>query len=432
MKGVQWLILVLIIGGIFGFWGYSHRGVERTAVIKSGSMEPVLMGPCVKCDCPFCRVSIKYSLNIDKTITITDENWRSLFSVANGRVITCPQCGYAQVPLNKGRFIPGDSVVIHSGAFEPKRFDIVAFRDEKGIGIVKRVMGLPGESITINNGDLFINGHSLSRTPSEIMSTAVPLRHVCQTVQKNHVFFVNLRPHTFETERKKPFYYELPVFSSSEIPGLTPPGKGTVYSQIEYVHDFILSLKIKRQSVFQYGFSIIVERGTDSILVRWTPENKIISLTRADNYSLKSPWNRELTDYLIPFYRSKTDISEEFVDSNIKVDPNVNINIFSCDGRIQVYWNNKCICSQLVAIKTLEADFQPVSIPFIYYGIKDDLLDVHIWRDIHYSKSNGLKTGIVPKDEYYLLGDNSPLSEDSRNWQIPTVSGKRLLIIIND
>ena len=45
---------------------------------------------------------------------------------------------------------------------------------------------------------------------------------------------------------------------------------------------------------------------------------------------------------------------------------------------------------------------------------------VRLWRDVHYTQagSNGVGGAVVRlgPDQYFVLGDNSPRSEDSRFW----------------
>lgn len=47
---------------------------------------------------------------------------------------------------------------------EPQRFDIVAFSDEREITYIKRIIGLPGETIQIINGYVYINNWRLDDT----------------------------------------------------------------------------------------------------------------------------------------------------------------------------------------------------------------------------------------------------------------------------
>lgn len=46
---------------------------------------------------------------------------------------------------------------------DPKRYDIVIFRypDNKNILFVKRIIGLPGESVSIRDGEVYINNSSI-------------------------------------------------------------------------------------------------------------------------------------------------------------------------------------------------------------------------------------------------------------------------------
>jgi signal peptidase I len=56
----------------------------------------------------------------------------------------------------------GESVLVLYGAFEPKRFDYVdVAREGEAVPIVKRISGLPTESLQIVRGDLLIDGRRL-------------------------------------------------------------------------------------------------------------------------------------------------------------------------------------------------------------------------------------------------------------------------------
>ena len=59
---------------------------------------------------------------------------------------------------------PGDWVIAHRITAIPERGDIVIFRDPTGSGLnlVKRVIGLPGEHVTISNGRVSIDGAILA------------------------------------------------------------------------------------------------------------------------------------------------------------------------------------------------------------------------------------------------------------------------------
>jgi len=45
--------------------------------------------------------------------------------------------------------------------FSPKRFDVIAAQDGSGI-VIKRIIGLPGESVDFRNGKLYINNQEVT------------------------------------------------------------------------------------------------------------------------------------------------------------------------------------------------------------------------------------------------------------------------------
>lgn len=47
--------------------------------------------------------------------------------------------------------------------FKPKRFDVIAFKNADGRICIRRVIGLPGESVSIDEGTVYINGKALEK-----------------------------------------------------------------------------------------------------------------------------------------------------------------------------------------------------------------------------------------------------------------------------
>ncbi len=72
----------------------------------------------------------------------------------------------------------GDTVLVNKLAYllsSPRRWDIVAFHaaDDSDQSLVKRVVGLPGESIAIRGGEIYVNGEVVEK-PEELR----PIRYV--------------------------------------------------------------------------------------------------------------------------------------------------------------------------------------------------------------------------------------------------------------
>ena len=85
----------------------------------------------------------------------------------------------AQIPSSsmEDTIMPGDRVFGNRLAYvlgEPERFDIIIFRypDDESQLFIKRIIGLPGETVEIRDGHIYING---SDTPLEDVETKEPM-----------------------------------------------------------------------------------------------------------------------------------------------------------------------------------------------------------------------------------------------------------------
>lgn len=67
-----------------------------------------------------------------------------------------------QPTLQGTSYVNGDHVLSEKLSFywrRPRRWEVIAFRNEEGITVMKRVVGLPGETIHMNQrGELFVDG----------------------------------------------------------------------------------------------------------------------------------------------------------------------------------------------------------------------------------------------------------------------------------
>ena len=85
----------------------------------------------------------------------------------------------AQIPSSsmEDTIMHGDRVFGNRLAYvlgEPERFDIIIFRypDDESQLFIKRIIGLPGETVEIRDGHIYING---SDTPLEDVETKEPM-----------------------------------------------------------------------------------------------------------------------------------------------------------------------------------------------------------------------------------------------------------------
>ena len=86
----------------------------------------------------------------------------------------------AQIPSGsmKDTIMPGDRVFGSRLAYvfgEPERFDIIIFKypDDESQLFIKRIIGLPGETVEIHDGNIYING---SDEPLDDVETREPIK----------------------------------------------------------------------------------------------------------------------------------------------------------------------------------------------------------------------------------------------------------------
>jgi len=148
---VEWLLIAFILALVFRAFG-----VEAFQ-IPTGSMADTLKGSHYHLRCLRCGYA--YNAGGDDTLFARPE---------------CPSCGYAQ-PMNAvGKIQNGDRIFVLKSIYQfyaPKRWDVVVFKNPTNpqINYIKRLTGLPGETVQIIDGNLFIDNH-IQRKPAQVQN----------------------------------------------------------------------------------------------------------------------------------------------------------------------------------------------------------------------------------------------------------------------
>jgi signal peptidase I len=138
-------------------------GIAVPCRVVGGSMAETLLGEhrnvvCADCGRPFV-------VGVDR-------------AAAAPPLAICPNCGCAAGDFPPSIDLPGDRLLVDREIFSirpPRRWEIVAFRhpQQADAVLVKRVVGLPGETVEIRDGDVFINGKILRKNLAEQHAVAV-------------------------------------------------------------------------------------------------------------------------------------------------------------------------------------------------------------------------------------------------------------------
>ncbi|MFP4107108.1 MAG: signal peptidase I [Phycisphaerae bacterium] len=123
-------------------------------VIPTGSMAPRLMGEHWTLQCPSC--AREYEFGLDRS---------NMRSVGYGQPVVppaarCPNCNYRYQSAK--RIDGGDRVLVLKYLYnftEPEPWEVVVFKNPQNNtqNYIKRLIGLPGESIQLMHGDVFVS-----------------------------------------------------------------------------------------------------------------------------------------------------------------------------------------------------------------------------------------------------------------------------------
>jgi signal peptidase I len=152
---IEQVVIALVLAFLF-------RTFEAEAfVIPTGSMATTLMGRHKDLVCPKCGAP--YQLNASEevdSLTGASRNTRIEYG-------TCPMCRWTAY-LGPGNLAQenypsytGDRILVDKFAYEwddPQRWDVAVFKypGEAKTNYIKRVAGLPGETVRIASGDLYV------------------------------------------------------------------------------------------------------------------------------------------------------------------------------------------------------------------------------------------------------------------------------------
>lgn len=136
-------------------------------IIPTGSMAPALLGAHGVLVCDVCGWEFPYG-----PAEPAESGAGAFIPPAD---VLCPNC-HTKFETHNRRIVPrdGDRLLVHKwisaipAIFPIRRWDVIVFRDPANphSNYIKRVVGLPGESIEIVAGDVFVNGEIVRKPES--------------------------------------------------------------------------------------------------------------------------------------------------------------------------------------------------------------------------------------------------------------------------
>jgi signal peptidase I len=150
--------LVILAVGILFFRVFAAEAY----IVPTGSMAPTLLGSHRDLICPNC--GIRFAIGLD-------EEGRS-------GLPACPNCGHDELEQAASADGAGDRLLVQKLLYDlrpPRRWEVAVFQnpEDPKQAFVKRVVGRPGESVEIRRGDIYINGRVARKNLEEQRATRI-------------------------------------------------------------------------------------------------------------------------------------------------------------------------------------------------------------------------------------------------------------------
>ncbi len=397
------------------------QGWIRPVRVVSGSMAPALLGPYFQITCGDCG----YPVRIDATQATGEE------------MVVCPNCGYAKNELTQATLHRGERVLIDRGAYwlrNPRRFEAVALLEphEPYRLVVKRIVALPGETVEVRGGELYIDGRLVRKSWQELRELAVVVHDDRYRPRNTNLSFRwqddrgrwtprnggyhypgDLHPLTDTPNRSQFAWLTYHHWRCSPLPGLRSKASPVLDDYgfnlgpprtLNPVTDLLLRCRV--QTVGEGCLAVSLHDGREAWEVRLWPQRGRGVVVREGEEVARGALSR---------FDGKSFLLEAAV----------------CDGQVLAAINGRPLLSYRYE-PTAEGK-RPPSTPIALgaLGLSAEVWDVVVSRDVFYLPPPGRgrwrREKPLSPGEYVLLGDNAPLAEDSRTWPASALSRNALL-----
>jgi signal peptidase I len=416
----EWLITAFMLAFVF------RAFVMEAFRIPTGSMADTLKGAHFQLGCPQC--GYEYAYNYDDELVPNQEVF-----IESGSP-RCPSCGYFLPRGTKRLASNGDRILVLKCIyqfFKPKRWDVVVFKNpgQPGQNFIKRLVAKPGEEIEIIDGDIYING-KIARKPPKIQrelwmpiydNDYQPIRPKIgdfngKTWQQP---FKNVDGSKWDLNSENPTIFELESDADNIHDMYYDATQGnnfrarncaynptSTYRGASYCSDLMVRFYAnfnKLEGVVGIGLSKYGKRYKAQVDADGT-----MTIAKSDN---ETQW-KDLADKKIfaPVLNKPTLVKFVNVDHQL---------IFQFGDEKLTY----DLGLKPDAAGRVNGNIEPEV--RIFGSGKKALSHVAIFRDIYYTKpQNSVESSFASKgrpfklnpNEYFVLGDNSPKSLDSRLW----------------
>lgn len=428
----EWLITAFVLAFVF------RAFVMEAFRIPTGSMADTLKGAHFRLCCPQCGHEYDHGF-------VPQSYGQPQDTIPPGKVrlrrsTRCPSCGYYLIPGRATTVANGDRILVLKCIyqfFEPKQWDVVVFKNplNPSENYIKRLIGLPGEQVEIIDGDIYINGE-ISRKPPKVQKELWMLVYdndyrpvnSSERLFNHHKWY---EPFDFDksnwqinTDNSTEFQLDCPRDQVNMLTYGAPSANDfevaysyndvDTYNHMPYCSDLMMRFYVQI-SELHGGIGIGLGK-YDNIYKAWIDFTGQMVITKVHGQGQEEILNSK--QVAVPTADKPTLVKFANVDHQL---------IFQF-GTEKLVYDIGCAPDAAGQSRNRQPKVQ------IFGSGKLTLSHIAIFRDIHYtgeSRQNNRHARAVQgnpftlgKDEFFVMGDNSPNSEDGRWWAKPDSASK--------
>jgi Signal peptidase, peptidase S26 len=391
------------------------------AVVDGASMTPHYWGEHWQTTCPDCDFKFPYHVALPKS----------------NRVV-CPNCGFREIVADAGtRQSLRQYRVEKLNKPHLNRWDVVAIQSTESSAsgfLIKRIIGLPGEAISFARGNVLVNGQVATRSwpqideqkilvyDSQFEPTSLPRRRVRFSPPeswRDEAGVWSLRTESSVTEPVMIDYASWRCYLHADSREAIGPVEDVYFS------DQALPRRLHTTDELSIAFTVAVSDDTEFTVARkycgrqleckfsWPVRSVFVfDLDAAEP-------KREIACFPLPHELPEEPITIEIATVDQKLAVRAGIEGL---GRVHVSRGERPISEQVFQMR-------------IQNGVGLRFGRLQIFRDVYWfdEPNNFTEDGKstrefqVPDDCYFVMGDNVPVSRDSRDWKVPYVPRKSIL-----
>lgn len=448
-------------------------------VIPTGSMAPTLLGAHVDVECPNCGraqplgVSLEEGrtigspapngqgtcrrCNLEQTFFLSDDELthaevekpcrrcqatvmaRAIPAGAGGRTIEawCPNCRFRWNPVFEGGKWPrgdvsrGDRILVDKLSYHvtsPARYEVAVFKfpQNPNENYIKRLIGLPGETIDVRDGDIYVRrpgdppGEArIARKPEALQEQLWRPIHESRLLEKDPGGAPgDSRKRAWRAEgattapldggrgmRVEPagggaaawLVYDRPIVDDNTYNEGRPGSGGTAAGE-HPVGDVRVLLRVKPLGP---GAAFHVRVTVDGAPLE-------VRLSGASDLSLR--WASQDVPLARPVpARSGGPLEERLID------------VWRYDALILLKVDGETVARLELDDRPREPETRKVEVRVGVSGAPAEVRELNVYKDVHYLEraGGGSRTRFpfpVPEGQYFFMGDNTSSSRDGREW----------------